>query len=536
MSNKAMFPTLCAQTEAVPKPLYKGADAILNVAKDDGIIKLFNLSVMEQPMKIINNILLLVLVTISMGISNLLYGSGGTIHMYVADEAMDKYITIPELKNLLQKQRDAVRAGSWYPDGGYFLDRFKSNDPTHFGEIAHWAEFLEYYLHHIRDNYHSQDEEYDSVVAHFLGAASHSMEDQLVDNSFFNLTLEADGYHQQLGDVGYDVFAITDHKRWYTLPHWFTPTSDLVEVYDKMDVDTDRMAESIKKASALLRLSIHSERAMALSLPYYQKKLRWGRRLFYSAPTGLAARARIIARYWEALWRRLHHEESRFFIGSFPAGGHVAMTGKRQSLGSRIHAIFSRGIDRTSLTANTIYLQDQNGVTIPTRIHSTSGNFFGHLVYLRPLKNLASGDSYTVTLKADIRDFVGNKLGRDHRFSFRIAPKTKEPFLPLEKALRAALHGPRQNRILVFGHHWNVAPITYTIKRENGKKIIKISGVLTRNIRVRRDTDMQYKARFEDNRLMDVEYSISGDKPWQKAARKLALILIRELKDHLLSK
>ena len=77
--------------------------------------------------------------------------AGMTTHMFMSDVALDK-ISDPELKALLKSQRDAVMAGTVFPDTGNGLKFSGWPEKYNFGPVAHGQPFLEAYLAYIKEN------------------------------------------------------------------------------------------------------------------------------------------------------------------------------------------------------------------------------------------------------------------------------------------------------------------------------------------------------------------------------------------------
>jgi hypothetical protein len=112
-------------------------------------------------------------------------GAAGIVtHAWMALDAID-HVGDPGLRALLDAQRDQVRAGAEFPDGGYWTRTFGTPGGD-YGEEAHWQRFIEAYVDRIRRDPSCGDLRNPAgpcaaKIAHAFGAAAHGMGDEVWD-------------------------------------------------------------------------------------------------------------------------------------------------------------------------------------------------------------------------------------------------------------------------------------------------------------------------------------------------------------------
>ena len=90
----------------------------------------------------------------------------------------------------------------------------------------------------------------------------------------------------------------------------------------------------------------------------------------------------------------------------------------------------------------------------------------------------------------------------------------------LYHGLQAALFGPQRKRLYIFGHHWNVKPVTW-FRHGRDEERFTIQGWLSHNIHGRIDDQVYYEFEYDRGELVRESIDIGGDGAWQQAARKL---------------
>ncbi|MBN2804914.1 MAG: polysaccharide biosynthesis/export family protein [Deltaproteobacteria bacterium] len=96
-----------------------------------------------------------------------------------------------------------------------------------------------------------------------------------------------------------------------------------------------------------------------------------------------------------------------------------------------IYAKFDRKMKKSYFNIFTVTLRDEKGNSIFGKIKYVSDKF---TVYFIPRQELMSGTSYTITLKGQIEDEKGVKIGEDFSWSFTVGTKTQEETLTVQTA------------------------------------------------------------------------------------------------------
>lgn len=390
-------------------------------------------------------------------VGQLAFASGGTMHLYVSQLALDHYVENAELKNILQQQRGLLMSSSWYPDGGYQVDNIAPSD-GHYGELSHWGGFTQAYLDHILLRRSPNDGDYAKQVATLLGIASHQLEDQLVDNSFLRLVEEADGHWQDEGDTGFDVLLLADKDPSFS-PDWSWPRGDLVEAYDDMGLNTFLLNSRIGIASGLLATALVGERALLVNIGRYRDSLAWGKTTYIDGPFGAHQRAYHIAKYWEALFARLQNRTAPFVASSIPAAGGKAFSNESRSVASRLYVVFGREVDPASINQDSLKVFNQDGRRIAGRVER-----YGHgeqkptLMWFQPSEDLQATEQYVLVVDANLRDGYGTRLGESYEIEFAAPIGDQQPRLPKDLAFHTAFAGHTPQDIRFKGQNCRISP------------------------------------------------------------------------------
>ncbi len=140
---------------------------------------------------------------------------GIATHAWVSKVAMTK--VDGELAEFLNRYRDYVYNGSYFPDSGYS----DWSCGASYGETAHWPHFMNEYVDFIKevcrqaDGSISIDGDCGPLIAYFMGSSSHGLTDQWHDSHFLP-QLVALGYFedeeavQTVTDRGLDATAVNN--------------------------------------------------------------------------------------------------------------------------------------------------------------------------------------------------------------------------------------------------------------------------------------------------------------------------------------
>ncbi len=77
----------------------------------------------------------------------------------------------------------------------------------------------------------------------------------------------------------------------------------------------------------------------------------------------------------------------------------------------------------------------------------------------------------------------------------------------LEKAITAAIDGPQEKRLKLYGHHWNVKKAEVTIDQNT----VTIKGQISRNTRFWADDQVYYTIVVKDNKVSTTDIDINKD-------------------------
>ncbi|VUD64361.1 Extracellular exo-alpha-(1-_5)-L-arabinofuranosidase [Thalassocella blandensis] len=396
------------------------------------------------------------------GLQNAASASGGAMHLYVSQLALDHFVQTPELKQILQQERGILLSSSWYPDGGYQVDNLAPSDGK-YGELSHWGGFTQAYLDHILLRKSPQDGDYAKQVATLLGVASHQLEDQLVDNTFLRLLEEADGHWQDEGDTGFDVLLLADKNPNYTT-NWSWPRGDLVDTYDDMGLNTFFLNSRISTASTLLAAALIGERALLVNLGKYRESLAWGQHEYLAGAHGAWQRAYHIAQYWEALWLRLQNKPAPFIATTIPDQNGWSLSGESRSVASRLYVVFGRELTPNSINQESLRVYNAAGQRIAGRVERYGGPQQNpNLLWFQPHQDLNANNTYRFVVDKNLRDGYGVKLaedtnGADVERLFTVPVVDQRQALPLERAMAIAALGYVAETVRIRGRDCQINP------------------------------------------------------------------------------
>lgn len=174
---------------------------------------------------------------------------GPITHMLISGRAgqfFDSTNRFISYKQLLDKHRDALQAGSTFPDSFY--------DPLCFGgryhdisEDTHWTPFLNASIHYIRRTYPPPwDQATEKLVSFLLGVVSHQVADivwhSLGINEGFLSTMAKVNFHgdfpsaHTFGDLGGEFISMVDLDADLVidLKKWYVPSTDLYNIYSEL--------------------------------------------------------------------------------------------------------------------------------------------------------------------------------------------------------------------------------------------------------------------------------------------------------------
>ena len=334
----------------------------------------------------------------------LAYGNGQSTHLWITDHALT-HLPEGELKTLLTRPDldTMLRNGTMFPDGGYAV-----ND--NYGEIAHWESFQGPYLDWIRQNHPPPFSDMGAEhVAFLMGLASHGMADQVFDSLFMERSKLYDTWGEGLTgslDAASDVLFVRETGPQLVPEPWF-PEDLMIDLFqDAAGHEVD--ARTLNAGQLLLGTAIEwvgQASTDEAQVNAYLASYPWASEHLFNAemPGSPPCEGEVIARYWEALWSRLHDADwgGDPVIAALPAEGDKTHDPHMDRLESRITVIFGKGLSNDDLS------KDQFTVTGPkdTVIDVEPWLFYrnnSHVVHLVLNEDLAYNTKYTVTVRPGV--------------------------------------------------------------------------------------------------------------------------------------
>jgi hypothetical protein len=380
------------------------------------IFKLMLLSGRESVLK--KRFILFIAVGLFPGV---LLAAGMTTHMYVAEEAIRR-VADPELRSLLLAEKDAVLAGSVFPDTGNGLRFAGWPEERNYSDQTHKLDFLESYLAYVQSRCRRPyDEHCRLLLGHLMGVAAHDVEDCTYHEIFDWYVEEMDlrGRDADMDSEG-DMILISRYHRGKVLPPYRLPVDDLVEIFSSLGMP--QTGKEIKLGNQIHRLALFLERSYA-PLVYQSSKnrLAWTMENIYSGPGGVSESAEFLARFWDALWLRLNGKDELVqpIAGVFPADGFSALPPEAE-----IYVMFAQPVSRAGVNSTNFVLQDAEGNLVKGRVRNHGGKSEPLVIFsaFEPFARLTPGRTYTAILKSGINDWKGRPLTREFRWSFTVAP------------------------------------------------------------------------------------------------------------------
>ncbi|MCA9642865.1 MAG: hypothetical protein KC492_19345, partial [Myxococcales bacterium] len=342
-------------------------------------------------------------------------------HMYTSELAIS-HVQTPELKQLLLDHPDQYLNGSFLPDSGYAAG-------DGYGEIAHWSGFVQGYLTWIQQTYSPPYDQGPAAehVAVLLGAASHGMADESFDILLYDRAALLDGDTNEL-DTGTDVWLVNDRAITYD-PPLVIDADALSQVFGNFtnhqvepQVIVDGMTKA-KSAHALVKT------VLAPGHQSFRDKYPWASKAYLNpaVPGSYPYNARVIANYWEQIWRRLNSNvsvDASLFVGIDPAPDgadaerYLALD--HTSIDGWITLFSGHGLEGSSLDSNSIQLLDPSGNVVPYTLR-VRGDAWAHTIQLKPDADVAPKVTYRVKVTPAATTLNGEHLAADYTAEVKTA-------------------------------------------------------------------------------------------------------------------
>jgi len=348
------------------------------------------------------------------------WAAGMTTHMFVAEEAIPR-VRDPELKSILIAEKEAVLAGSIFPDTGNGLRFAGWPEKDNYSSVTHGMAFLESYLAYVKSSCaRPYDEHCRLLLGHLMGVAGHDVEDGTYHETFDWYVEEMDlrGKGADMDSEG-DMVLIEKYHRGKALPRYRVPVDDLVKIFSSLGLPYTR--NEIKLGNRMHRAGLFLERSYApLVYESNKKKLAWTMDNMYSGPGGVDYSAELLARFWDALWFRLNGKDELVqpIAGVFPQDGSTGLPRNAE-----IYVMFAKPMSRASVNVSNFVLQDAAGNFVKGRVKN-HGEKFDRLVIFSsfaPWSFLKPGETYNASLSSGITDLTGKPLPAEFNWSFTVA-------------------------------------------------------------------------------------------------------------------
>ena len=354
--------------------------------------------------------------------------NGLSTHVWITRTARS-HVVDPELSNLVNDPLllDALLSGTIFPDGGY-----AAGHP--YGETAHWEPFQRRYLDWIRQQYTPPwSSEARRHIAFLLGLSSHGMADQYFDSLYLVRAGVEDAdsdWENNSVDEATDVLFVSEVGV-QPVPQWTLPVDALQPLLQEAGVQVDR--QTIERGHSLAGFAIavvgmlaedpEGRAGYVAQFPWATTHLRDP-----SVAGTPAAEARVVGRYWERIWDRLHGRLSPddVVLGTVPAEGALAHPTDHTSVQSRVTLAFVRRLLTRDVSADHFTVAAADGTLVafePSLFYRDNS----HIVHLVFSEDLTPETDYTVTVRAGLQFAEGDALAADYSLSFSTRTPPEPP-------------------------------------------------------------------------------------------------------------
>jgi hypothetical protein len=321
-------------------------------------------------------------------------------------EAAIEDVKTPALKAFLLSHRDALISGAWFPDWGHAMKPQGEADHSFYLDSAH--DDLQ------RPNVRAEAN-YPDLLAHYMGAYGHVVEDRIVDATLKRHAAEVgeagrDDMENGMLEIAGQGWLKRDFKP-------YVPSADLDRIFAQAHYYRDPRLNAAnfdaKMRHAMAKGEIQNSELKLLSfltVGYERRAYPWGAVNVPIAPGGFSSNAAAVAAGWEAIWREAHGGPAPFFVYSVPEnGGMIPSVDTKTSYG-RITVVTRRRFDMRALPLSDVRLTDARGQSIPVKVlpYIDEPNLYpfiptvGHDVDLafqiEALKDFTPGQAYRLTI------------------------------------------------------------------------------------------------------------------------------------------
>jgi hypothetical protein len=321
-------------------------------------------------------------------------------------EAAIADVKTPALKAFLLAHRDALISGAWFPDWGHAMKPQGEADHSFYLDSAH--DYL------ARPTVRAEAA-YPDLLAHYMGAYAHVVEDRVVDATLKRHAEEVgeggrDDMENGMMEIAAQGWLNQDFKR-------YVPSADLARIFAEAHYYRDPRLNAANFDAKMRRAMakgeiVNSELKLLsfLTVGYERRAYPWGAVNVPTAPGGFASNAEAVAAGWEAIWREANGQPAPFFVYSLPRdGGQIASIKAKTSYG-RITIVTRRRFDMRDIPASAVKLTDAQGRAIPVKVLpyidepnlypyiATVGHDLDLAFQVQALKDFIPGQAYRLTI------------------------------------------------------------------------------------------------------------------------------------------
>jgi len=285
------------------------------------------------------------------------------VHGRLTEAAIDDVKT-PALKAFLLSHRDALISGAWFPDWGHAMKPQGEADHSFYLDSAH--DYLQ------RPSVRAQAN-YPDLLAHYMGAYAHVVEDRMVDSTLKRHAAEVgeagrDDMENGMMEIAGQGWLKRDFKP-------YVPSADLDRIFAEAHYYRDPRLNAAnfdtKMRRAMAKGEIQNSELKLLSfltVGYERRAYPWGAVNVPIAPGGFSSNAAAVAAGWEAIWREAHGEPAPFFVYSVPENGGLIPSVDAKTSYGRITIVTRRRFDMRALPLADVSLTDARGQSIPVKV------------------------------------------------------------------------------------------------------------------------------------------------------------------------
>lgn len=233
-------------------------------------------------------------------------------HWMTSDVATDRVWRQPDCRN-------AMVFGSAFPDTGYGVNH-------EYGEITHWAPFLDALIDHLRSS--DPTTQSDLLTRCFVvGLAVHGLQDEMFDTFFLEQVTANDAVGQDIVDPGLDAIMVVDGVA-RIKPEIYVPEFDVMHVLREsfsIELDASLLAEAARRVK--LAVIDHFAPIAEQYAANHRDDLGWASEHYLDDTVigSLGSEIEPTGAYGAAVWSRLNGDPlNADIVSSF--GGYFMLT------------------------------------------------------------------------------------------------------------------------------------------------------------------------------------------------------------------